>query len=77
MPDLTTLDAAGLVEKLADPNLEVRTLATNELVDRFGKNDAPALTQSAAASLLDQTPVAERLASLSPRGRRRRRTTRK
>ena len=37
MPDLTQLDAAGLVEKLADPNLIVRTLATNELVDRVGK----------------------------------------
>ncbi len=38
LPDLTQLDAAGLVEKLADPNLTVRTLATNELVDRIGKD---------------------------------------
>ncbi|MEA3211022.1 MAG: hypothetical protein QOE70_4079 [Chthoniobacter sp.] len=37
MPDLTRLDAAGLIEKLADPNLIVRTLATHELVDRIGK----------------------------------------
>ena len=36
LPDLTALDAAGLVEKLADPNLIVRTLATNELVDTGG-----------------------------------------
>ena len=38
MPDLSGLAADGLVEKLADPNLTVRTLATNELVDRLGKS---------------------------------------
>ena len=36
-PDLTKLDAPALVEKLADPSLEVRRLATNELVDRADK----------------------------------------
>lgn len=35
--DLTGLDTAGLIKKLADPNLEVRRLATNELVDRLGE----------------------------------------
>jgi putative heme-binding domain-containing protein len=41
--DLSKLDAAALVEKLADTNLEVRRLATNELTARFqskaGVND--------------------------------------
>ena len=45
MPDLSGLAAAGLVKKLADPNLIVRTLATNELVDRVGK-DAVALLKT-------------------------------
>ncbi len=47
MPDLTKLDAAGLIEKLADPNLIVRTLATNELVDRVGRDATAALRQIA------------------------------
>lgn len=42
-PDLAKLDAAGLVAKLADPSLEVRRLATNELVDRVGKDAGPLL----------------------------------
>lgn len=37
MEDLTKLDAIGLLGKLADPNLTVRVLATNELVDRVGR----------------------------------------
>jgi putative heme-binding domain-containing protein len=40
MPDLAKLDAGGLIEKLADPNLVVRTLATNELVDRVQPTQA-------------------------------------
>ncbi|MEO5913099.1 MAG: PVC-type heme-binding CxxCH protein [Luteolibacter sp.] len=36
MPDLSSLTADTLVGKLADPNLIVRTLATNELADRIG-----------------------------------------
>jgi putative membrane-bound dehydrogenase-like protein len=36
LPDLTKLNVAQLVAKLKDANLVVRTLATNELVDRFG-----------------------------------------
>ncbi|REJ94230.1 MAG: hypothetical protein DWQ34_09130 [Planctomycetota bacterium] len=36
-PDLTQLDMTALVEKLADPNITVRTLATNLLHDRFGR----------------------------------------
>jgi putative heme-binding domain-containing protein len=35
LPDLTQLDAARLVEKLADPNLIVRTLATNEVAAKM------------------------------------------
>lgn len=46
LPDLSRIDAAGLVEKLADPNLEVRRLATNELVDRVGKESIKTLLQS-------------------------------
>ncbi len=36
LPDLAKFDAAGLVKELANPNLTVRTMATNELVDRVG-----------------------------------------
>jgi len=36
-PDLTKLNAEQLVDKLKDANLVVRTLATNELIDRFGR----------------------------------------
>jgi putative heme-binding domain-containing protein len=45
MPDLSELAADRLVEKLADPNLTVRTLATNELVDRLGKPAVPAMEE--------------------------------
>ena len=44
LPDLTTLDAAGLIEKLGDANLIVRTLATQELVERIGPDATPALS---------------------------------
>jgi putative membrane-bound dehydrogenase-like protein len=37
LPDLTNLNAEQLVDKLKDSNLVVRTLATNELFDRFGR----------------------------------------
>ncbi|HEV7867479.1 MAG TPA: hypothetical protein VGO90_07345, partial [Chthoniobacteraceae bacterium] len=37
-PDLSRLDAAALVEKLADSNLIIRMLATHELVERVGKD---------------------------------------
>src|SRR5205823_4038260 len=47
MPDLTQLDAAGLVEKLADPSLEVRRLATNELVDRVEREGIDELKEAA------------------------------
>ncbi len=36
MPRLSRASRAELVERLGDPNLCVRTLATNELFDRFG-----------------------------------------
>ncbi len=48
-PDLTTRDAPALVEKLADPSLEVRRLATNELVDRVGKMGYLSLAQAFSA----------------------------
>jgi putative heme-binding domain-containing protein len=37
LPDLSKLDALGLMEKLRDANLEVRRLALNEMVERSGK----------------------------------------
>jgi putative heme-binding domain-containing protein len=38
MPDLAKMETPALVKKLADTNLVVRTLATNELVDRAGES---------------------------------------
>jgi len=35
-PNLAQMDAPGLIARLKDPNLIVRTLATNELVERIG-----------------------------------------
>ena len=37
LADLTRLSPKQLVDKLKDKNLVVRTLATNELIDRFGR----------------------------------------
>jgi putative heme-binding domain-containing protein len=37
LPNIAQLDAAGLIAQLASPNLELRRLATNELVERVGK----------------------------------------
>ncbi len=45
MPDLAAMDAAGLARSLLDPNIVVRTLATNELVDRIGKEALPKLRE--------------------------------
>ena len=36
IPNLAEMSAGQLIERLADPNLTVRTLATHELVDRIG-----------------------------------------
>ena len=36
-PNLAEMSAEQLIERLGDPNLTVRTLATHELVDRIGK----------------------------------------
>ena len=47
-PNLATLDAKALVATLAAPNLELRRLATNELVDRVGKEAIPTLEETAA-----------------------------
>ncbi len=49
-PDLTTSTAEQLVATLADENLELRTLATHELVDRIGSQAVPIL----AAVLADR-----------------------
>ena len=43
MTDLTALNLDGLLDHLADANLMVRTLATNEIVDRFGEAAAEPL----------------------------------
>ncbi len=69
LPDLANLDALGLLGKLADPNLLVRTLATNLLVERFPKEAVAAVR---AALKTNSTPtqrahglwVLERLGSL-------------
>lgn len=46
MPDLTTSTLAELVAVLGRDNLELRTLATHEIVDRIGAAAAPALQQA-------------------------------
>ena len=43
MTDLTKLLLPDLIEKLSAENLVVRTLATNELIDRFGMKTVPPL----------------------------------
>ena len=43
--DLTKLDMNPLIEKLGDANLVVRTMATHELIDRFGNKAANRLTE--------------------------------
>ncbi len=49
LPDLAKLDVNALVEKLADANFIVRISATNELVDRIGKDAIAPLLKSVAA----------------------------
>ena len=36
MPNLAAMSGSQLIDRLADPNITIRTLATNELVDRIG-----------------------------------------
>lgn len=43
IPDLTSLDAAALVDRLGDVNFTVRTLAANRLLDQFGAASVDAL----------------------------------
>lgn len=72
-PDLTRLDLASLIAKLSDPNLQVRVLATNEIVDRFGPSAAAPVRERLAAP--DATPeerahglwIVERLQGLDDR----------
>ncbi|MGE0378901.1 MAG: c-type cytochrome, partial [Planctomycetaceae bacterium] len=70
MPDLTVLSLDELVAKLGDPNLAVRTLATNELIDRFGESAAPAVArvldgESSPEQRVHAMWVLERLGRLS------------
>lgn len=70
IPDLTVLTLDDLVEKLGDPNLVIRTLATNELIDRFGPSAAPAVeavlsSQSSPEHRVHAMWVLERLGRLS------------
>ena len=71
MGDLTKLDAASLVKKLADTNINVRTFATNELVDRIGPSAVSAVreilsTATPATQRAHGLWVVERLAGLTP-----------
>ncbi len=45
IPNLAEMSAEQLIERLGDPNLTVRTLATHELVDRIGKPAIGPLTK--------------------------------
>ncbi len=44
LPDLAKLDAKALIEKLGDANITTRSLATNELVERVGKEASSPLS---------------------------------
>ncbi|HEY1785789.1 MAG TPA: HEAT repeat domain-containing protein, partial [Pirellulales bacterium] len=65
--DLATLDAPGLVELLGHPNLTVRTLATNTLLDRHGAEAAPlalaVLTSTDKPTAESAAPAAEKTTS--------------
>lgn len=71
MGDLTKLDATALVKKLDDVNVNVRILATNELVDRVGPS-AVSVVREAMAGPSSATMrahglwVIERLSGLTP-----------
>ncbi|MDQ3623085.1 MAG: c-type cytochrome [Verrucomicrobiota bacterium] len=58
LPDLSKLDAAGLVEEFGDANLLVRTLATNELVDRIGRDALEPLWEIVKPERFVQAPRA-------------------
>lgn len=70
-PDLSALDLPQLIARLADPNITVRTLATNEIFDRFG---AEAIEPCTQLLVLGGTPdqlvgagwLLERLGALPP-----------
>jgi len=65
-PDLSSLDAEGLLAKLSSPNLELRRLATNELIDHVGALAVPGLekylqaeeVRKNALSSTEDTPAA-------------------
>ncbi len=53
--DLTTAGAAELIATLASPNLTLRTLASDQLVDRLGEQAAPAVREALATSKSPET----------------------
>lgn len=58
MPDLSKLGTKQLVEKLSEPNLEVRRLATNEIVDRIGPDAGETLDKILHGAYEDVRPSA-------------------
>ena len=59
LPNLQTESIEMLLRRLADPNLTIRVLATNEIIDRFGKDPT---TPSLVAALLKDDASAEQRA---------------
>ncbi|MEX0587013.1 MAG: hypothetical protein WD176_10235, partial [Pirellulales bacterium] len=71
VPDLTLLNLPQLVDCLADANITVRTLATNEIFDRFGAEAIEPCTQSLVTGAEPSQTVGvawllERLGALPP-----------
>lgn len=60
LPDLASMDASALAARLSDPNMTVRTLATNEIADRIGEPAVPHLKEivqaAGGASAKDGSP---------------------
>ena len=57
VPDFSEANVAQLVEKLSDPNLTVRALVVNELVDRIGSAATTQLSQFAEKVRLEPNVV--------------------
>ncbi len=65
LPDLTQLDSAALVPRLADPNLVVRSLAVSELLTRTdAASSAPALHAAAERLISGADASADETAAL-------------
>ncbi|MEO6003177.1 MAG: hypothetical protein ABIZ04_07545, partial [Opitutus sp.] len=68
LPNFGSAGAEALVQLLADPNLAVRTLAANELVDRVGPAALPELRNAAKTALAQpNTPAALAIANTMER----------